>query len=220
MKKEMIPVFIHVFLLFILTGVCIAGEPVFQNSRDEMVKELTRNPVKYRSFVPDARKRSIVVIEKSAAANLTGSMTVVGNTQTGAVDGSNPDQYEKKTISVVDNQDVPGLKLKIEFDYNSSALRPDSFPLLRELGMALNSDQLKTADLLVAGHTDSDGTDEYNLILSIERAGAVKQYLVNNFSIPEARLRIRGYGEYMPLKPNNTSENKQMNRRVEVQLRN
>jgi outer membrane protein OmpA-like peptidoglycan-associated protein len=193
-----------------------AGDPVFQNTRDEMVKELTRQPVKYRSFGTDEKKRSIVVLEKKS-----NSINVVSNSSANLVTGNSSglidSQYEEKTIVVVDNQDVPGLKLKIEFDYNSSALRSSCFSLLRELGLALTSSELSTSYMMVAGHTDSDGTDKYNLRLSFERANSVKKYLIVNFNIPESRLKIRGYGESMPLKPNTDSFSKQMNRRVEIQ---
>ncbi|MDA3791613.1 MAG: hypothetical protein PF503_24340, partial [Desulfobacula sp.] len=165
MKKK----FLLQGILFLLIGfsmgflsVVFAGEPVFQNTKDEMVKELTKKPVKYRSFVPDAQKRSIVVLErkKSSIESIEqDSITVVGSSGVAAMNspGAIDSPYEAKTILVVDNQEMPGLKLKIEFDHNSSALRKSSFPLLRELGLALASMELKNSAVLVAGHTDSDG---------------------------------------------------------------
>ena len=215
-------IFLIVYLTTGFSSLCFAGDPVFQNTQDEMVKELTRQPVKYRGFVPDAKKRSIMVIEKKSTQAKQGSITVVSNSDINSVPGNTPNSignlYETKTIVVVDNQDVPKLKLKIEFDYNSSALRSSSFILLRELALALTSSELKNSEFLVAGHTDSDGTNEYNLKLSLDRANSVKEYLVLNFNIPEPRLKIRGYGESMPLKPNTDSFYKQVNRRVEIEL--
>jgi len=67
------------------------------------------------------------------------------------------------------------------------------------------------------GHTDSDGSDAYNLHLSLNRALAVQHYLAGNFNLETDRLRVVGYGESMPLVSNISPHNKQLNRRVEVQ---
>lgn len=201
-------------LLLILSGGVLADDPVFQNTHQEIVRELTRKPVKYRSFLPQGKTRSIVVVEKSPAQNAGGAVTVVGNPDA----GPDPAGYETKTIKVVDNQDIPTARLKIEFDYNSATIRKTAFPQLRELGLALTSDALNHADLLIAGHTDSDGADEYNLKLSFDRAEAVYRYLLAQFHIAPSRLTIRGYGEAMPLRPNDGPFNKQMNRRVEIKM--
>jgi len=52
--------------------------------------------------------------------------------------------------------------------------------------------------------------------LSLNRAGAVKQYLIDHYTISPDQLKVVGYGESMPLKPNTSKENKQLNRRVEI----
>ncbi len=201
--------------VFILTGGALAEDPVFQRTHQEIVRELTRKPVKYRSFLPAGKKRSIVVMEKSSAKKAGGAVTVVSNQDAGPDSG----RIETKTIQVVDNQDVPTARLKIEFDYNSASIRKSAFPQLKQLGLALTSNALNQSDLLVAGHTDSDGPDAYNLKLSLDRAEAVCQYLAARFNISPSRLTIRGYGEAMPLRPNDGPLNKQMNRRVEIQVR-
>ena len=92
--------------------------------------------------------------------------------------------------------------------------------LLKEVGKAVVSDSLKDKIIMINGHTDSDGTEQYNLKLSFNRADSVKAYLVTAFDIHESRLLIRGYGELMPLKPNSDSYNKQINRRVEFEINN
>ncbi|MBW2204377.1 MAG: OmpA family protein [Deltaproteobacteria bacterium] len=108
------------------------------------------------------------------------------------------------------------INLKIEFDVNSYAIRPDSFSLLNELAKALNDPRLKDKAVFLNGHTDSDGAGEYNLRLSMNRALAVKHYLIVSRSVAPNRLIVYGYGENMPLKPNTSSVNKQLNRRVEI----
>jgi len=108
------------------------------------------------------------------------------------------------------------INLKIEFDVNSYAIRPDSFSLLNELAKALNDPRLKGKTVFLNGHTDSDGTGDYNLRLSMNRALAVKHYLIINRSVDPNRMIVYGYGENMPLKPNISATNKQLNRRVEI----
>ena len=171
-----------------------ADDEGFQTTSGEMVKELTRTPVKYRSFV--AKKRAIKVAQR------------INN------------KMEEKTIVVVDNVDIPRLKLKIQFDYNSSALKASSYALLQEVGKALMSSKLNDRHIMINGHTDSDGAEQYNLKLSFDRADSVKAYLVSAFDIQEYRLQIRGYGELLPLEENTSPYNKQINRRVEFEIAN
>ena len=80
----------------------------------------------------------------------------------------------------------------------------------------MTSEKLKEKDIIVKGHTDSDGEEAYNLKLSLNRALAVKLYLTSNFFISSSQLKVAGYGEATPLVPNNTKKNKQVNRRVEI----
>lgn len=70
-------------------------------------------------------------------------------------------------------------------------------------------------DILVEGHTDSQGNDEANRALSQRRAEAVRSYLVSR-GVPEARIRAEGRGEAEPVATNDTSEGRATNRRVEI----
>jgi len=69
----------------------------------------------------------------------------------------------------------------------------------------------------VQGHTDSRGSDEYNLVLSAARAGSVRAYLLSK-GIPESRVIAIGYGETMPIADNNTASGRARNRRVEFRI--
>jgi len=69
----------------------------------------------------------------------------------------------------------------------------------------------------IAGYTDSDGSESFNQKLSQKRVDAVKERLVSKGVNPK-RLRARGYGESHPLVPNTSEENKQKNRRVEINV--
>ncbi|NJL12641.1 MAG: OmpA family protein [Microscillaceae bacterium] len=70
----------------------------------------------------------------------------------------------------------------------------------------------------IAGHTDSQGDESINLELSQARANAVVNYLVEEGYISPKRLVARGYGSAQALAPNDTEENRQKNRRVEVKI--
>ena len=69
----------------------------------------------------------------------------------------------------------------------------------------------------IQGHTDSEGSDDYNLILSAARAGTVRAYLVSR-GIPEDRVIAIGYGEAMPVADNRTNMGRAKNRRVEFRI--
>ena len=66
----------------------------------------------------------------------------------------------------------------------------------------------------IYGHTDSDDTDEYNQVLSENRANSVKDFLVKNGIT--ADITTKGFGEKKPIATNSTKEGKQLNRRVEI----
>jgi len=123
----------------------------------------------------------------------------------------------QETVVVSEAPTPQSVNLKIEFDTNSYAIRPDSFRLLSELGKALTSDKIKGKTLILKGHTDSGGENAYNLTLSLNRALSIQSYLVGNFQIEPDRIKVVGYGEALALVPNTSAANKQLNRRVEVQ---
>jgi len=104
--------------------------------------------------------------------------------------------------------------IQIEFDFDKSEVRPEYRDELRKAAAFMN--KYPQTQFLLAGHTDSMGTDEYNMGLSKRRAAAVKKYLVENFGIAAHLMTPRGYGESQPVATNDTEEGRQQNRRVEV----
>lgn len=100
----------------------------------------------------------------------------------------------------------------IYFDVNSSRIKPESWSVLKQSADAIKS---VSGNILIVGHTDSDGADEANLILSRKRAESVKLALVKEFGIPGSRLATDGKGESEPLLDNATASGKAANRRVE-----
>ncbi len=110
-------------------------------------------------------------------------------------------------------QDKIVITEKIQFDFNKSTIKPESNGLLDEIvSVVKENPQLKK--ISIEGHTDSDGSDQYNLKLSEGRAQAVMKYLVDH-GVDAARLTARGFGESKPIASNDTPEGKEKNRRVE-----
>lgn len=90
-------------------------------------------------------------------------------------------------------QAKPSLSLLIQFDFNSSQIRPESQQALLNLSQALNSPELSPSKFAVEGHTDAKGLAEYNQKLSQLRAEAVQAFLVKN-GVTQARLAATGKG--------------------------
>ena len=80
-------------------------------------------------------------------------------------------------------------------------------------------DYLKSSgeSVLITGHTDADGSDEFNVELGLKRANRVKDYLMKN-EIPEEKLSVESKGKSVPLSTNQTPEGRQKNRRVELTI--
>lgn len=116
---------------------------------------------------------------------------------------------------IVDNMAKRKVDLSIHFDHDSASIKPESIPLLDELGRALTGAALRDIPISINGHTDSDGDNTYNLRLSLLRAQTVKLYLDKNFKLT-SQIDVYGYGETSPLVPNTSPANKQINRRVEI----
>jgi outer membrane protein OmpA-like peptidoglycan-associated protein len=102
----------------------------------------------------------------------------------------------------------------IYFDTGKSVLKPESQPTLQEISKLLKADvNLK---LYVVGHTDNTGTFDANMKLSMDRAMAVVNALVSQYSINTARLTACGDGPTSPVASNDNEEGKALNRRVEL----
>src|SRR4029450_4289469 len=109
----------------------------------------------------------------------------------------------------------------VNFDFNKSNIKAEFAPILDEAVQSLEDNP--DARVTIEGHTDSIGSDEYNLELSERRAQAVKQYLVSK-GIAASRLDTVGMGEKDPIAPNtkpdgkDNPEGRAMNRRAELRV--
>jgi OOP family OmpA-OmpF porin len=107
-------------------------------------------------------------------------------------------------------------KGKIRFESGRAGIDPDSAGLLdRLIETAL---RCPTANIEIAGHTDTDGEDAFNQTLSEKRAQAVADYLVKA-GMPASRFTATGYGSTQPVATNDTDEGKAQNRRIDFLVR-
>ncbi|MHB8907787.1 MAG: OmpA family protein [Syntrophales bacterium] len=105
----------------------------------------------------------------------------------------------------------------IHFDLNRSTIKEQYYAILDEIAQVL-TDRLPEASIILAGHTDSTGTERYNTRLSRQRAKAVESYLTEKHGIAPARISVKAYGESAPIATNDTEEGRARNRRVELLL--
>lgn len=105
---------------------------------------------------------------------------------------------------------------EILFDVNKATIKSSSTAVLTDLGKALKENP--GVKISVTGHTDSDGTETANQLLSEQRAESVKNYLALNFGIEKSRMTALGKGESEPVADNTTEPGKIINRRVEFKV--
>lgn len=104
------------------------------------------------------------------------------------------------------------------FDYNSPNLRQEAMESLKKLGLLIQRNP--GSRFIIEGHTDSFGSDEYNLELSRKRADSVKAWLTGGMGLPDGSIQTVGYGKSRLLTPaSGTIEQQQINRRVEIVIR-
>jgi outer membrane protein OmpA-like peptidoglycan-associated protein len=105
------------------------------------------------------------------------------------------------------------IKQQVQFANDSAVILPESNGLLTEIADVLQRNP-RIHKVEIQGHTDSNGDDQHNQVLSEDRANAVRTWLVGH-GVPAERLDAKGYGEKKPLVPNVTEGNRQKNRRVQ-----
>jgi outer membrane protein OmpA-like peptidoglycan-associated protein len=112
-----------------------------------------------------------------------------------------------------------GIKITFDsgllFDVDKATLKPASKTNLTNLSAILN--KYADTNVLLEGHTDSSGSNEYNLELSNKRSQSVANYLASQ-QVNATRFTIMGYGEDQPIADNETADGRTQNRRVEVAI--
>jgi len=129
------------------------------------------------------------------------------------------DQLKSKGIDArISDRGVVANLPDVLFEFNSSRLNSDSRASVRQIAGIAQSEG-RGRIISVEGHTDSVGSDSYNLGLSKERANRVADELVAE-GVSPASLRVRGFGKDRPVVSNSTASGRQRNRRVEVIIEN
>jgi outer membrane protein OmpA-like peptidoglycan-associated protein len=103
----------------------------------------------------------------------------------------------------------------ILFDVDRAELRPEAQAELTKLARILQ--KYDDTNIMIEGHTDATGADQYNMDLSVRRASSVGTFLAVQ-SVTRDRLNAIGYGEIRPIASNETTDGRQQNRRVEVAI--
>ncbi len=117
------------------------------------------------------------------------------------------------TVEVI--KEINEYSKTILFDYDKASIRQESYSALQSIADIMK--EYPNTVFHIEGHTDSRGSDSYNMKLSKERAASVMDYLTT-IGMPGNRLTSEGYGEERPVATNNTAAGRQQNRRVEISL--
>lgn len=104
------------------------------------------------------------------------------------------------------------MRLTINFDSDSAVIKSEYYRQLNKVAVLMRRNP--KAKLLIEGHTDSQGSDEYNLDLSNARAQAVREYLVTGGLVKANRVSSKGFGESRPIDTNDTEAGRLQNRRI------
>lgn len=146
----------------------------------------------------------------------------VGGTA-GVLIGNHMDKQAEEIENEIDGVSVErigeGIALKFDsgilFGFDSAVLQPKAKENIYKLADILK--KYPDSNILIAGHTDSDGSEQYNQTLSERRAKAVSDYTMMQ-GVSSSRLSVVGLGESEPIATNNTDSGKQLNRRVEIAI--
>ncbi|MCP5538848.1 MAG: OmpA family protein [Akkermansiaceae bacterium] len=175
-----------------------ADQPIMALDADEVTKGLDTD-----KFFKDAAAK--------AFGNDAGKFMEGYNTLDGLIGatGGNLPPGEEKILMPTD----------ILFEYNEWELKEAARLSMMKLAFIVQTNE--KAQFVIEGHTDTFGTDEYNMDLSKKRAGAVRDWLMERLQIGAKNIKAVGYGRGRPIvNPNGSIEEQSLNRRVEIVIRN
>ena len=129
--------------------------------------------------------------------------------------------HQPVVASLPDNyriSDVDGMRVNLEnvyFDFDRSDLRTDAIEILTRHSALFS--RFSNWKIVVGGHTDNMGSEEYNMFLSEQRARVVADYLISK-GVKKNQLKVEWYGYDRPVTSNQSEEGRQLNRRVEFSV--
>jgi outer membrane protein OmpA-like peptidoglycan-associated protein len=163
--------------------------------------------------------------DSSASGHVAATTTTAGETGSSDIDFNSPGaSYEEitdKDISVrgTENYAIYSLGENVLFDVDKSTIRQDAEPRLKQISASLKK-RFPSAEIRIYGRTDSTGDATHNRVLAEQRGRAVKNWIVSNAGIEDARVAIYPLGESKPVASNATEAGKQENRSVEIVAKN
>lgn len=144
-----------------------------------------------------------------------GSRAYLSSDRDGGFGGYDVFSCQIENLVLADVNDFSQFLMRnINFEFDSSVIDESSGAALDSLATFLNHNIL---DVEISGHADDTGGEEYNMRLSLQRAESVKAALVAR-AVDPARISTAGYGDTLPVAPNDNDENKALNRRVEIRF--
>lgn len=164
------------------------------------------------------------VIGKQAGNTAVGAIigAAIGGTA-GALIGRYMDKQAEEIQKDIEGAKVErvgeGIKITFDsgilFEVGKSNLQPTAKTNIEKLSKILN--KYDDTNILIEGHTDSDGTEEFNQRLSEARANSVSSYAKGQ-GVAGQRVSTAGYGELQPVASNDSADGKRLNRRVEIAI--
>jgi outer membrane protein OmpA-like peptidoglycan-associated protein len=172
---------------------------------------------------PAIARRNLMILPRDVAAPEHPPGTVVETTETKSfvdVPGQPRRIYNvERNVVIVEGKELPYITIPVLFEKETATLLDvESRAALEETAAAIH-EVLKTqpnAVFDIEGHTSTDGTNEFNLTLSADRARRIHQELTQRYAVPASALSAHGYGEMYPTYPNGTEEQMALDRRVLV----
>ena len=127
-------------------------------------------------------------------------------------DRADEDRLRKQSVEeIIKSRKIPS----VDFEFDGIVLLPSGYEVLDKVAQIMTTD--RRYKLIIEGHTDEVGSDEYNDWLSSARANAIKSYLVSR-DVYSDSIKTYGYGKHHPLVKSDSPEARACNRRVKFVL--
>ncbi|MCP4848444.1 MAG: OmpA family protein [Verrucomicrobiaceae bacterium] len=192
----------------------------------ELAKKLDRITKRMLDKVPATSPDQLVIRngvsedklleEEELLKSYNETLAKLSKTGNGITQGfSNLDELLNRVGPIMDATKPILMPTDLLFGYNEEALKESARLSLMKLGLLIQRNPEST--FIIEGHTDTTGSNEYNMKLSKQRALSVHDWLSESLSIKSKRIRIKAMGETRPLiNPSGTREEQSINRRVEI----
>jgi outer membrane protein OmpA-like peptidoglycan-associated protein len=200
----------------------IDATPVDETNNDQLLRFFTSARVnlgqsaKTKTIIADAEEKAAKLNSELALAKANAELMTQKNSSTVTKLEKSIASLEEKLVEAGNTPRKEYILQSVHFEINRSVIRNMDIPELTTLLNLLSTNDNLNA--VIIGHTDDLGPEEFNLKLSIERALAVKNWLVDR-GIAEGRLEVKGESNTYPVLPNSEDDARAINRRTEIILK-